>query len=123
MHTSICFLRKKFEVFSKFKDFKALVQNQRENKIKVLRIDNGGEFCRNEFEQLYKKNGISRKKNSPYTPQQNGVCKRRNTTLREKQRNKLSSARIGQELQVEVVDTTCYFVNLSPTSSLVEKTL
>ena len=96
MHTSICFLRKKFEVFSKFKEFKALVQNQTENKIKLLRIDNGGEFCKNKFEELYKKNGISKKKNTPYTPQHNGVCKRRNRTLREKKRNKLSSARIGQ---------------------------
>ena len=111
MNTGICFLRKKSEVFFKFKEFKALVQNQTENKIKVLRIDNGGEFCRNEFEELYKKNVISRKKNSPYTPQHNGVCKRRNRALREKQTNKLSSARIGQELQAEVVDTTCYFVN------------
>ena len=46
-----------------------------------------------------------------HTHQRNGVSKRRNRTLREKQRNKLSSARIGQELQEEVVDTTCYFVN------------
>ena len=52
MHTSICFLRNKFEVFSKFKEFKALVENQSEKKIKVLRIDNGGEFYGNEFEEF-----------------------------------------------------------------------
>ena len=38
----IYFLRKKFEVFSKFKEFKALVENQSEKKIKVLRTNNGG---------------------------------------------------------------------------------
>ena len=43
----IYFLRKKSEVFSKFKEFKALVENQSENKIKVLRTDNGGEFYGN----------------------------------------------------------------------------
>jgi hypothetical protein len=46
----IYFLRKKYEVFDKFKEFKALVENHIENKIKVLRTDNGGEFYGNEFE-------------------------------------------------------------------------
>jgi hypothetical protein len=49
-NTWICFLRNKSEVFDKFKDFKALVENKIEKKIKVLRTDNGGEFCGNEFE-------------------------------------------------------------------------
>jgi hypothetical protein len=49
-NTWIYFLRKKSDVFDKFKDFKALVENQTEKKIKVLRTDNGREFCRNEFE-------------------------------------------------------------------------
>jgi hypothetical protein len=49
-NTWIYFLRKKYEVFDRFKEFKALVENQTEKIIKVLRIDNGGEFCGNEFE-------------------------------------------------------------------------
>jgi hypothetical protein len=49
-NTWIYFLRKKSEVFDKFKEFKALIENQTEKKIKVLRINNGGEFYRNEFE-------------------------------------------------------------------------
>jgi hypothetical protein len=47
--TWIYFFRKKFEVFDRFKEFKALVENQTEKRIKVMRTDNGGEFCRNEF--------------------------------------------------------------------------
>jgi hypothetical protein len=35
----------------------------------VLRIDNGGELCRNEFKEFCKKCGIARKKTTPYTPQ------------------------------------------------------
>jgi hypothetical protein len=42
--TWIYFLRKKSKVFEIFKEFKALVENQTEKKIKVLRTDNGGEF-------------------------------------------------------------------------------
>jgi hypothetical protein len=49
-NTWIYFLRNKSEVFDKFKDIKALVENQTKKKIKVFRIDNGGEFYRNEFE-------------------------------------------------------------------------
>jgi hypothetical protein len=49
-NTWIYFLRKKYEVFDRFKEFKALVENQTEKRIKVLRTDNGVEFCGNEFE-------------------------------------------------------------------------
>jgi hypothetical protein len=67
-NTWIYFLKKKSEVFDRFKEFKALVENQTEKIIKVLRKDNGGEFCENEFEEFCKKCGITRKNNSPYTP-------------------------------------------------------
>ena len=49
MNTWIYFLKKKYEVFHRFKEFKALVENQTEKRIKVLRMDNGGQFCRNEL--------------------------------------------------------------------------
>ena len=41
--TWIYFLRKKSEVFERFKEFKDLVENQIEKMIKVLRTDNGGD--------------------------------------------------------------------------------
>ncbi len=40
--TWIYFLKSKDEVFGKFKEFKALVENATEKKIKFLRSDNGG---------------------------------------------------------------------------------
>ena len=43
-NTWLYFLKKKSEVFSKFKECKAPVGNQIEKKIKVLRTKNGGEF-------------------------------------------------------------------------------
>jgi hypothetical protein len=54
-NTWIYFLRKKFEVFERFKELKALVDNQTGKITKALRIDNGGEFCGNEFKELGKK--------------------------------------------------------------------
>eukprot|EP00253_Pinus_taeda_P015060 PITA_15060 len=68
-NTWIYFLKKKSKAFDRFKKFNALVENQTEKKIKVLRTDNGGEFCSKEFEELCKKCGIARQKSTPYTPQ------------------------------------------------------
>jgi len=49
-NTWIYFLKKKSEVFDRFKEFKALVENQTEKKIMALRTGNGGVFCNKEFE-------------------------------------------------------------------------
>lgn len=46
-------------MFNRFKEFKALVEIQTEKNITVLRADNVGEFCKKEFEELYKKCGIT----------------------------------------------------------------
>ena len=56
-NTWLYFLKKKSEIFNKFKEFKDLLENQIGNKIKVLRTDNGGEFC--EMEQFCKQCGIA----------------------------------------------------------------
>lgn len=88
-NTWIYFLKNKSEVFDRFKEFKALVENQTEKKIKVLRTDNGGELCSKEFEEFCKKCGIARQKTTPYTPQQNGVAERMNKTLMERARSML----------------------------------
>ena len=47
--TWIYFMNNKDEVFNKFKEFKALIENHTEKKIKTFRSDNGGEFTSNEF--------------------------------------------------------------------------
>jgi hypothetical protein len=42
--TWVHFLRSKSEVFSQLKEFKSLLENNTGRKIKVLRINNGGDF-------------------------------------------------------------------------------
>jgi hypothetical protein len=44
-----------FEVFSKIKEFKALIENLSERKIKILRSDNGGEYTSKEFVSFCKR--------------------------------------------------------------------
>ena len=97
------------------------MENQTEKKIKVLRTDNGGEFCSNEFEEFCKNYGITRQKTTPYTPEKNGVAERTNKMLMERERSMLSDDWLGQEFWAEVVETTCY-LNRSPSSALEDKT-
>jgi transposase InsO family protein len=79
--TWIYFLKTKDEVFSRFQEFKALVENQTGKKIKVLRSKNRGEYTSKEFEGFYKEARIKREMTVPYNPQQNGVVERKNRSI------------------------------------------
>jgi transposase InsO family protein len=60
------------------------------------RTDNERQFRGNEFEEFRNKLGIERQKNTPCTPQQNGVAERLNMMLMEKARCMLSGAGLVQ---------------------------
>ena len=61
-------MNNKDEVFRKFKEFKALIENHIEKKIKTFRSDNGGEFTSNEFKELSKESGFKRESPTPLNP-------------------------------------------------------
>ena len=81
--TWIYFLKANSEVFEKFKEFKALIENLLDKRIKTLRSDNGGEYTSKEFEAFCKDARIKRELTTPYNPQQNGVVERKNRTIME----------------------------------------
>ena len=66
-------MRAKDEVFNKFQEFKALVENLSGRKIKVLRSNNGGKYTSNEFKEFCREAGIKRELTTPYNPQQEHV--------------------------------------------------
>ena len=74
----IYFLKANNEVFEKFKEFKALIENLSEKRIKTLRSNNGREYNSKEFEAFCKDAKIKRELTIPYNPQQNGVVERKN---------------------------------------------
>ena len=76
-------MKNKDEVFIKFKEFKALIENQTGKNIKNFQSDNGREFTSNEFKELCKDSWIKREMSTPYNPQQNGVAERKNRTIME----------------------------------------
>lgn len=57
------FLNNKSQVFGKFKEFK----NTTDEKIKILRTDNGTEYMSNEFEKFPKNAGIGSTHNGLHT--------------------------------------------------------
>ena len=111
-------LHNKFEVFSKFKIFKALVENQIGHKIKFLQTDNGREFFSLGFDSFCADNGIRGIKIVPFTPQENRAAERMNRTILEKARCMLSNADLGKEFLEEACNTVVYLINQGPSSQL-----
>ena len=62
-------MKNKDEVFNKFKELKALIENHTEKKIKTFQLDNGREFTSDEFKDLCKESGMKRELSTPYNPQ------------------------------------------------------
>ncbi|GJW57488.1 zinc finger, CCHC-type containing protein [Tanacetum coccineum] len=71
-------------------------------KLRMLRIDRGGEFTSNEFTKYYKNNGIARQLTAPYSPQQNGVVERRNRTVLSTTRSMIKAMKLPLTFWVEV---------------------
>ena len=73
-HTHYCWvypLKRKDQVFSCFKDWKAEVENRTGQRLKTLRTDNGGEYTSREFQNHLKNCGIRHELTIPQTPEQN----------------------------------------------------
>ncbi|CAA7047040.1 unnamed protein product [Microthlaspi erraticum] len=114
----LMFLRTKDETFENFCEWKVLVENQVNKKVKVLRTDNGLEFCNSRFNDYCKKFGIERHRTCTYTPQQNGVAERMNRTIMEKVRCLLDESGLGEPFWAEAAATAAYLVNRSPCSAI-----
>ncbi|POM72254.1 Rve domain containing hypothetical protein [Phytophthora palmivora] len=75
------------DVLSKFKIFKAALENATGQRIKRLRSDNGGEYTGRQFKAYLNHCGIKHEKTVPYTPRQNGLAERMNRSLVEMARS------------------------------------
>ena len=64
-------LQSKGQTFSKFLEWKTLVENQTDVKAKVLKTDNGLEFHNVEFDEFCKNHGILSHRTIKNKPQQN----------------------------------------------------
>lgn len=113
----VYFLKSKSETIDKFIEFKALVENQMNRKIKVFRTDNGTEYLSNEFVKFFKLSGIHHQLTAPYTPQQNGLAERMNRTIVERARCLLFDAELPTQYWAEASNMAVYLINRSVCAS------
>lgn len=121
--TWIFLMKHKSDAFGKFKEWKTLVENQTEKKVKRLHTYNGLKFCSSEFDEFYKNQGIARHHTVRGTPHQNGVAEQMNQTLLSKARCMLSNASLARRFREDAVSMACYLVNRSPHTGIVCKIL
>jgi transposase InsO family protein len=115
-------LKSKDEAVDAFAKFKAQVENNCNDKIKMLRSDRGGEFLNGALQSICDQAGIRRQFTAPYTPQQNGVVERKNRTIMEMTRALMKSMRIPIRFWAEAVRHAVYLLNRLPTKAMGNRT-
>jgi transposase InsO family protein len=118
----VFFLQDKSETQEVLKKFLKRVENEFGAKVKKIRSDNGTKFKNTQVENFLDEEGIKHEFSAPYTPQQNGVAKRKNRTLIEIARNIFDDYKTLDRFWTEVVNTTCHATNHLYLHKLLKKT-
>ncbi|GJX64299.1 retrovirus-related pol polyprotein from transposon TNT 1-94 [Tanacetum coccineum] len=107
----VFFLATKDETSGILKSFITGVENLIDQRVKVIRCDNGTEFKNKEMNQFCERKGIKREFSVARTPQQNRVAERKNRTLIEAARTMLADFKLPTIFWAEVVNTAGYVQN------------
>ncbi|GJS55895.1 putative ribonuclease H-like domain-containing protein [Tanacetum coccineum] len=107
----VFFLATKDETSDILMSFITGVENLIDQRVKVIRCDNGTEFKNKEMNQFCERKGIKREFSVARTHQQNGVVERKNRTLIEAARTKLADSKLPTTFWAEAVNTACYVQN------------
>ncbi len=108
------FMKHKGEMFQHFLNFKAMVEKEKGVSIKCLRFNGRGEYFSNEFSEYLKEHGIQRKYSCSYSPQQNGVVKRKNKHIAEITRAMLNEKNLPNYFWAEAIIIIVYIMNEHP---------
>ncbi|GKD75844.1 retrotransposon protein, putative, ty1-copia subclass, partial [Tanacetum coccineum] len=111
-------LKHKHEVFETFKVFQKEVENQLGKTIKSLRFDCGDEYMSQEFMDHLKDHRIIVHQTPPYTPQHNGVSKRRNRTLLDIVRSMMSQTTLPKSFWDYALESAARILNMVPTKKV-----
>lgn len=79
----IYIFKAKSKVFAKFLKWRAFIKKESQHEIKVLRLDNRGEYLSKYFDILMKYEGTARSTSTSYIFQQNRVVERTNLSILE----------------------------------------
>ena len=94
-------MEKKDQTYSKFYEFKELVEKDTRKHVTPLRSDNGGEYISNEFKNFCNKEGIQRDLIATHNPQKNVIIERNNRTIVDATRATLYDEGLPMNLWVE----------------------
>ncbi|SGZ03956.1 BQ5605_C032g11034 [Microbotryum silenes-dioicae] len=108
----------KSEVFNVFKTWLAEVELETGATLKVLRTDNGGEYCSRAFTEFCKARGTRRQYSIPHTPQQNSRAERVNCSIVEGILALLADAHLPKTFWEEAAAYFVYCKNLVQHSAL-----
>jgi transposase InsO family protein len=120
--TWVFFLQEKSQTQETLKRFLRRSQNEFGLRIKKIRSDNGTKFKNSQIQGFIEKEGIKHEFSSPYTPQQNGVVKRKNRTLLDMARTMLDKYKTPDRFWAEAINTACYSINRLYLHQILKKT-
>lgn len=118
----IYFMKFKSEVALIFRNFKAWVENQTGCKIQVIRSDNGTEYTAERFDEFCKEAGIEHHLSVAYSPQQNGVCERKNRTIMDMARCMMHEMDLPKSFWAEAANTAVFLLNKLPSRAVKDQT-
>ena len=107
-------IRNKSDTFDQFVNHLTYVENQSDEKLKILRSDRGGEYINTEMREYLAEKGIRHETTVAETPQQNGVAERYNRTIFKSIRAIKLSADVPDELWAELAIIATYLHNHLP---------
>jgi transposase InsO family protein len=113
-YSEVCCLAGKAGVFEHLKEIMVRWERQTGYSVKVLRTDNGLEFCNQDVDGFLRGRGIEHQRSVRYTPQQNGRAERVQRTLMEKARSMMAEAQVPKDFWGEALMTSNTIRNLSP---------
>src|SRR5664279_257919 len=118
----VYFFKRKNGTQQRVIDFITLVERQHNEKIMAIRSDNGSEFKNYTVEGFLSDEGIAHQYSTSYTPQQNGVAKRKNRTLMDAARTMIAEFFSPYNFWAEAVSAACHATNRLYLRKLLNKT-
>ena len=116
--TWVFLMKNKSDVPLLLQEFCAMVSTQFQTKVKVFRSDNGGEYVNHTLACFFCDQGIIHQTTTLFTPQQNGVSKRKNREIMEVARSLLLDKCVPNHLCGHAVLADVYLINCVPSRVL-----
>ena len=116
--TYLYLMKKRSEMYSIFKSFYMEIKTQFNASLHIFRSDNAREYFHTSLSQFFDDRGIIHQSSCPYTPQQNGVAKRKMHHLLEVTRALKFHTRVPKSYWSDAILTACHLINRIPSTVL-----